>query len=122
MYPSGVWRGVWEQTPYGRQPMEAFELHFRDGGVRGHGLDVIGPFTFSGKYDQGTGHVRMVKKYIGRHEVLYDGQPDGEGNITGKWTVTVTFAGRDYLTTGPFLLTPDLPRPTGDEPIYEIRK
>lgn len=122
MYPSGVWRGFWEQSIYGRQPMEAFELHFRDGEVRGHGIDIIGRFTYYGEYDQQTGHVRLVKQYLGKHQVLYVGQPDGEGNITGKWTIPERWAGQEHVWTGPFLLTPDLPRPTGDEPIYEIRK
>lgn len=122
MYPSGVWRGFWEQREYGRQPMEAFELHFRGDEVTGHGLDVIGRFTFHGECDVRTGQVRLVKQYLGRHQVWYVGQPDGEGNITGKWTITLRYGEQEHVWTGPFLLTPDLPRPTGDEPIYEIRK
>lgn len=122
MYPSGVWRGFWHQDGYGRQAMEAFELHFRNGNVSGQGHDVIGLFLFSGEWEQNTGHVRLVKQYIGKHQVLYVGEPDGEGNITGKWTITLKLGERDYVTTGPFLLTPDLPRPKGDEPIYEIRR
>ena len=45
---------------------------------------------------------------------------DGEGSILGKWTITEAFLGTEYVTTGPFVLSPDLPRPTGDEPIFEI--
>jgi hypothetical protein len=115
MFPSGVWRGFWVQEHFGRQEMEAFELYFRDGEVTGHGRDVIGRFVFHGEYDEKTGHVRMVKQYLGKHQVHYDGRPDGEGSILGKWSIDETW-------NGPFRLHPDIPRPTGDEPIYEIRK
>lgn len=115
MFPSGVWRGFWVQDRFGRQEMEAFELHFRDGEVTGHGRDVVGRFVFHGEYDERTGHVRMTKQYLGKHQVFYDGRPDGEGSILGKWTISPEWS-------GPFRLHPDVPRPTGDEPIYEIRK
>jgi hypothetical protein len=123
MFPSGVWRGFWVQEWHGRQEMEAFELHFRDGEVTGHGRDIVGRFVFQGEYDEKTGHVRMVKQYLGKHQVFYDGRPDGEGSILGKWTIRLDLPdGKVWESTGPFRLHPDVPRPTGDEPIYEIRK
>ncbi len=122
MFLSGVWRGFWVQKNLGRQPMEAFELHFRGGEVTGRGRDVVGRFTFAGEYDEATGRVRMVKQYLGKHKVLYEGGPDGEGHIQGTWTIIEEFLGRKWLTTGPFVLYPDVPRPIGDEPIHEIRK
>jgi hypothetical protein len=122
MFLSGSWRGFWEQEHYGRQPMEAFVLNFRNGEVTGHGRDIVGRFTFSGEYDERTGRVKLVKQYRGKHQVLYEGGPDGEGCILGKGTILNTVLGEKWLTTGPFLLYPDVPKPTGDEPIYEIRK
>jgi hypothetical protein len=113
MYPSGRWDGFWVQAGWGRQAMTPFTLRFADGRVLGSGRDVIGLFSFSGEYDEATGRVRLVKQYIGRHRVLYVGQPDGEGSIQGTW-----FIGEDQ--TGPFLLRPVIERPTGDEPIQEI--
>ena len=115
MFPSGVWRGFWEQKEFGRQPMEAFQLYFRGGEVTGHGRDVVGRFTFSGEYDERTGRVTMVKQYLGRHQVHFDGRPDGEGCILGTWSIPP-------IWSGPFLLRPEVPRPTGDEPIHEIKK
>lgn len=117
MYPSGRWDGFWVQEYVGRQAMTPFTLRFADGQVTGDGRDVVGPFTFSGTYDE-TGAVRLVKQYFTaegreRHQVLYVGRPDGEGSITGTWSI-----GPDY--TGPFLLRPRVPKPTGDEPIHEI--
>lgn len=113
MYPSGTWQGFWEQPGYGRQPMERFELHFRDRAVSGGGVDVVGRFTVRGECDGRTGRVRLTKQYVGKHRVDYDGQPDGEGCIGGTWRIEDTW-------TGKFLMQPTLPRPTGDEPIQEI--
>ena len=54
-----------------------------------------------------------MKQYIGKHRVLYVGQPDGEGSIQGTWSI-------GKADTGPFLLRPALAKPTGEEPIAEI--
>lgn len=119
MYPSGTWIGYWHQSSVGRHPMKEFELHFRsDGTVTGHGVDMVGRFTFDGEWDRTTGRVQMTKQYLGQHQVHYDGNPDGEGSITGTWTIEY-FGFRDE---GPFGLSPHLPKPTGDEPIQEIGK
>jgi hypothetical protein len=99
MYPSGRWLGYWEQPVWGRQPMHELILHFGEGMVRGSGRDVIGRFTFQGQYND-MGVIVMVKQYIGKHQVLYRGQYDGEGTIYGQWSIG--------LSTGPFALT--LPR------------
>lgn len=113
MYPSGRWDGFWVQGLWGRQSMTPFTLRFAAGRVTGDGRDMVGPFTFSGTYDEATGKVVMVKSYPGRHTVLYVGQPDGEGSIQGTWSIE-----RD--NTGSFLLRPRVPRPKGDEPIQDI--
>jgi hypothetical protein len=98
MYPSGSWRGYWEQAGWGRQPMHELELHFGGGNVRGSGRDVIGRFTFAGTYDY-HGLVRLVKQYLGRHQVLYEGTYDGEGTIYGQWSIGDRWR-------GPFALSP----------------
>ncbi|MBN9120999.1 MAG: hypothetical protein J0I06_17920 [Planctomycetes bacterium] len=113
MYPSGRWDGFWVQKEYGRQPMVPFTLRFADGKVRGDGRDMVGRFTFSGVYSETTGAVRMVKHYLGKHVVLYVGQPDGEGSIQGTWSI-------GHYDTGSFLLRPAIQKPVGDEPIQEI--
>jgi hypothetical protein len=113
MYPSGRWDGFWVQAHWGRQAMTPFTLHFAAGRITGAGRDVVGHFTFEGTYDPRTGAVRMVKQYIGAHQVLYVGVPDGEGSIAGTWDIY-------GIHTGTFLLRPRLAKPTGDEPIQEI--
>lgn len=111
MHFSGSWRGFWEQRFYGRQLMHDLVLHFSDGKVKGSGVDVIGPFTFQGEYD-GEGNVAMIKRYVGRHNVLYRGRFDGEGTIFGQWSIGTQW-------TGPFALSPNLPRSV-DGPIQDI--
>ena len=113
MYPSGVWRGYWEQPHFGRQPMNDFTLRFADGVVEGEGRDVIGRFTFHGTCDD-QGNVVLVKQYLGRHRVLYRGRYDGEGTIHGTWSI-------GELWSGPFALSPvrrGLPAP--DSRIQDI--
>lgn len=112
MYPSGSWRGWWEQNSMGRQPMEDFELRFAEGRIEGEGWDVVGSFVFRGQYDD-KGSVRMVKQYLGAHKVHYKGAYDGEGTIFGEWTIL-------GFDKGPFALTPVRARPAADDPIDDL--
>jgi hypothetical protein len=112
MYPSGLWRGYWEQVYWGRQPMPDLVLHFADGIVTGEGRDCIGPFTFEGTYDD-RGNVVMVKQYLGRHKVLYEGTYDGEGTVFGRWSI-------GGFWSGPFALSPVRQRPSEDAPIESL--
>jgi hypothetical protein len=112
MYPSGRWRGYWEQRAYGRQPMRDLVLRFSAGRIEGQGVDLIGPFTFRGEYDQ-TGCVVLVKQYLRRHQVLYRGHYDGEGTIFGEWSI-------GELWRGPFALSPDGFEVSADAPILTI--
>jgi hypothetical protein len=113
MYPSGQWEGFWVQDQWGRQAMTPFFLRFANGQVVGEGKDVVGRFTFAGEYDEKTGQLRLIKQYIGRHRVLYLGEPDGEGSILGTWHI-----GESHK--GPFLIRPAIQKPRGDEPIQEM--
>lgn len=108
MYPSGRWRGYWEQALWGRQAMRDLTLRFADGAIRGQGVDVIGPFTFRGEYDAG-GNVVLVKQYLGRHQVLYRGRYDGEGTIHGEWTIDEQWRGRFALSPEDFTVAADAP-------------
>ena len=98
MYPSGPWRGYWEQPIFGRQPMNDFNLRFAGGAVEGEGRDVVGRFTVRGGYDD-RGNVVLVKQYVGRHRVHYHGVYDGEGTIFGTWKIGDRWS-------GPFALSP----------------
>lgn len=98
MYPSGRWRGYWEQTVWGRQPMENLNLRFQDGTIEGEGTDVIGSFVFHGGYDE-QGSVWLTKAYPS-HIVMYQGTWDGEGTIYGMWSI-------GEFHRGPFALSPE---------------
>ena len=112
MYPSGKWRAYWEQPIWGRQLMHDLVLRFRDGMVHGEGRDCIGRFTFQGRYER-QGTIRMVKQYIGRHRVLYEGTYDGEGTIFGRWSI-------GSLWSGPFAMTREHAPPDPDAPIQSL--
>ncbi len=112
MYPSGEWRGYWDQTAFGRQPMGPLLLRFHDGRIDGEGRDIVGPFTFTGDYDE-HGAVRLVKQYLGRHQVFYQGTYDGEGTIFGKWRI-------HPFWSGTFALSPVVGKALTDMPIEEL--
>ncbi len=112
MYPSGVWRGYWEQAGYGRQPMTDFLLRFANGEVEGCGRDIVGRFLFTGTYDS-NGNVTLVKQYLGRHQVIYRGRYDGEGTIHGIWSI-------EPFWQGTFALSPVWDRDVTTQPIDEI--
>ena len=112
MYPSGLWRGYWEQPAFGRQPMRKLELRFADGVVEGEGHDIIAPFTFRGTYDE-RGNVVMVKHYVGKPLVIYRGSYDGEGTIFGTWSIG------DFWK-GPFALSPVRSAAPPNAPIQDI--
>ncbi len=98
MFPSGRWRGFWEAPGWGRQWMEPLELHFANGQIHGGGADCVGRFTVVGSYTH-DGVVRLLKQYIGKHSVLYEGRVEGEGAVVGQWFI-------ERLWTGPFALMP----------------
>ena len=112
MYPSGLWRGYWEQPIYGRQLMNDFTLRFADGVVEGEGRDIVGRFIIAGTYDD-RGAVVLVKQYLGRHRVYYRGAYDGEGIIFGTWSI-------GEFWSGPFALSPVRSPLAGDAPIRDI--
>jgi hypothetical protein len=112
MYPSGRWRGYWQQAGWGRQAMRDLVMRFAAGRVEGSGTDVIGRFTFRGEYDA-AGTVTLLKQYLGRHQVLYRGRYDGEGTIFGEWSI-------GELWRGPFALSPEDFTVSADAPILTV--
>lgn len=84
--PYARWVGYWEQHGFGRQPMSDLQLQFHQGTITGSGWDIIGPFKFDGEYGP-NGAIALVKQYLGQHPVFYRGWYDGEGTISGEWTI-----------------------------------
>jgi hypothetical protein len=113
MYPSGSWRGFWDQPVYGRQTMRELVLRFSAGRVDGRGVDIVGPFTFDGTHES-DGTVKLMKRYP-YHSVTYQGRYDGEGTVYGEWSIGVHSRGK-------FVLTPNRSRNSEGSEILEITR
>ena len=85
-FPSGPWTGffLWPAVP-GRHPME-LRLLFREGVLSGQGRDRCGEFVVRGRYQVSDGKCWFTKKYLGKHDVFYDGFNEGRG-IWGTWEI-----------------------------------
>jgi hypothetical protein len=85
-FPSGPWHGFFLMAHLpGRHKME-LHLSFRQGVMTGEGRDMIGPFLIRGHYSLDDGKCRWTKRYIGKHDVAYQGYNDGKG-IWGLWEI-----------------------------------
>jgi hypothetical protein len=95
-FPSGPWRGFFLMTHLpGRHEME-LQLNFRQGVMTGEGRDLIGPFLFRGKYNLNDGKCWWTKRYIGKHDVAYQGYNEGKG-IWGFWEIPPTSRGGFHI-------------------------
>jgi hypothetical protein len=57
-----------------------------NGLVKGHGTDEVGEFTFEGSFSPNEPVCRIVKQYIGKHAVYYQGTLDPQMmSIEGFW-------------------------------------
>ena len=85
-FPSGPWTGFFLQKSIpGRHHMD-LRLTFRNGDMTGEGRDRVGEFLIKGRYDLSNGKCHWTKKYIGKHDVFYDGFNEGKG-IWGVWEI-----------------------------------
>ena len=91
-FPSGPWRGFFLMDHWpGRHHMELL-LTFRQGVMTGEGRDRIGSFLIRGKYNLDDGKCHWTKRYIGKHDVAYQGYNEGKG-IWGVWEMTIDRGG-----------------------------
>ncbi|MGE0142290.1 MAG: hypothetical protein AB7I19_03435 [Planctomycetota bacterium] len=81
---SGRWRGFYMQG--GRRYGQDLVLEFRDGVIRGEGLDPLGRFFIRGRCETGSEEIRWTKSYVGAHTVAYRGFFDGR-SIWGLWEI-----------------------------------
>jgi hypothetical protein len=77
--------GWWEQRWFGRRPMDDLRLAVAPPRLTGSGDDVVGPFVLDGSI-AADGGVEIRKTYVGKHQVVYLGQYDGEGRLWGTWS------------------------------------
>ncbi len=111
-FPSGRWTGFFLQKPVpGRHRME-LRLTFRGGEMTGEGRDWVGSFLIRGRYDLADGKCRWTKRYIGKHDVFYQGFNEGKG-IWGVWDMP-TALHPDYARGGFHIWPEGMPDPTGE--------
>jgi hypothetical protein len=85
-FPSGPWTGYFLQPLIpGRHRME-LALTFRQGQFSGEGRDWVGRFILRGKYTLEDGKCYWTKRYLGKHDVFYQGFNEGKG-IWGVWEI-----------------------------------
>jgi hypothetical protein len=95
-FPSGPWEGYFLQPELpGRQTMELI-LKFREGQISGEGRDFVGPFLVTGSYERESGKCWWSKRYLGRHDVAYQGYNEGRG-IWGVWEISSSFKGGFHI-------------------------
>jgi len=70
-------------------------LTFRDGKVFGKGTDSVGPFQWSGTYNDND--IYMEKQYLRKHKVIYNGTKCEHGAFKGTWTIDNDSEGEFYL-------------------------
>jgi hypothetical protein len=95
-FPSGPWCGFFlmDHLP-GRHQME-LHLSFRQGVMTGEGRDWIGAFLIRGKYNLDDGKCHWTKRYIGKHDVAYQGYNEGKG-IWGLWEIPPSLRGGFHI-------------------------
>lgn len=92
-FPSGKWAGFWTQKlPFVAKPRQEMILTFCRGEIRGEGRDMVGEFLIRGFYSVEDGKCRWTKKYVGRHDVFYQGFNEGKG-IWGTWQIDFNHGG-----------------------------
>ena len=64
--------------------------------MRGEGRDIIGEFLIKGTYERDSGKCWWSKRYLGRHDVAYQGYNEGRG-IWGVWEITASFRGGFHI-------------------------
>jgi hypothetical protein len=91
-FPSGPWTGFYNYgVGSGRHRMD-LSLTFANGNISGDGIDGVGRFVITGRYDGTGGECYWTKSYIGAHDVDYRGFREGKG-IWGLWELTLGSGG-----------------------------
>jgi hypothetical protein len=91
LFPSGPWVGFYNYRPGDRHRMD-LQLEFTNGQMTGEGIDDIGRFVISGRYDVANRECHWTKSYVGAHDVFYHGFREGKG-IWGTWEVLLMSGG-----------------------------
>jgi hypothetical protein len=112
-FPSGPWTGFFLQPLVpGRHLME-LGMTFRQGAISGEGRDWVGQFVLRGQYSVADGKCYWTKRYLGKHDVFYEGYNEGKG-IWGTWEILPSDLSSHQR--GGFHIWPEgMRNPTGEE-------
>lgn len=111
-FPTGKWTGYFLQKTHPGKHMMELRLTFQQGVLTGDGRDRVGEFLIKGRYDAADGKCYWTKKYLGKHDVFYQGYGEEKG-IWGVWEITLP--GHGTLARGGFHIWPEgLGAPTND--------
>ena len=94
-FPSGKWTGFYQQKEVPGKHMMELNLTFSQGVLKGEGRDRVGSFVLKGSYTLEDGKCRWHKRYVGKHDVFYQGFNEGKG-IWGKWEIPATRGDHGY--------------------------
>ncbi len=113
-FPSGPWIGFFLQPIIpGRHLME-LHLTFLQGTLSGEGRDWVGSFVIRGRYHLADGKCHWTKKYLGKHDVFYQGFNEGKG-IWGTWEIPAAQNGGQVWRGGFHIWPESLGDPTRPE-------
>jgi hypothetical protein len=97
--PSGPWRGYYLYGDGGAKHRMSLHLTFAgDGSIEGDGVDDVGAFVISGRFDLGTSQAGWTKRYVGMHTVEYSGLYC-QRQICGDWMLA-GFTGGFWIWPG----------------------
>jgi hypothetical protein len=121
-FPSGPWTGFFLQPLLPGRHLMDLRLTFRQGAMTGEGRDWVGAFVVRGRYSIADGKCYWTKRYVGKHDVFYQGYNEGKG-IWGKWEMSAEWHGGFHIwpegmgdPTGEALTDQaDLPAPAEEE-------
>ena len=95
-FPSGPWTGFFLQKEIpGRHLME-LQITFANGEIKAEGRDWVGDFVLRGKYSVEDGKCHWTKRYLGKHDVFYQGYNEGKG-IWGVWEIPPYYRGGFHI-------------------------
>ncbi len=105
-FPSGPWTGFFLQREIPGKHMMDLRLTFQRGSMTGTGRDRVGKFTIKGKYSLADGKCYWTKRYVGKHDVFYQGFNEGKG-IWGSWEITPQLLNLGMRLHGGFYIWPE---------------
>jgi hypothetical protein len=103
-FPSGPWTGFFLQKLVPGRHLMDLRLTFRQGEMSGEGRDWVGKFVIRGRYSTADGRCRWHKRYLGKHDVFYQGFNEGKG-IWGTWEISESAA--QFSQRGGFHIWPE---------------